>query len=747
MTRHPAQQSKNKFTIVHSLPHRLRLRCNLLHDPALDVDYLSALIESQPGVQNVRINRLASSIIIEFTQAHSGQNNTEALHNQILHTLNTLPGEAFLPDPERESGPDIMDVAGHIAAAAATPALPLPVKAGVSWFLALPTLVDGVRTLIERGLKIEVLDGTAKLFALLRGDYFTSNTVGALLKLGAYVEHSTENKTNDLLKNLLQPQVEEVRILRDEVESKIPFEQTSVGDQVVCGPGELVPVDGDVMRGEASINMSSVTGESVPVHIKPGDSVLSGGVIEDGRIVVRAEMVGSETSMARISNYLKKSLRDKSTSQRQTEALADKLVPLTFGAGLGIYALTGDASRAASVLTVDYSCAIKLATPVAVRSAMYVAGREGVILKGASALDSLARVDTVLFDKTGTLTKGQLAVTDVIPLHGMTENDFLSMAAGAEEHYAHPVAHAVVAEARKRKLPLPEASQVDFVVAHGVSAYVRDVRVLVGSRHFIHDDEQIDCSSADEQTDKLLGDGKSLLYVACNNQLAGIIGVRDELRHEARDMLRQLKTMGITRLVVLTGDHQRTAEALWAQLPELDEVHSELKPEDKARILKGFQNQGHKVAFVGDGVNDAPALLSADVGICMPSGADLARESAQVILMTEDIGGLALARAVSQKVESTLRHCLWSAVSINSLILAFASAGKLPAITAAALHNGSTIGILGYAAMRNRSTPQPKKPQPPKKTCAPIPSDDIDFSLAPITTGIEGVAPHAHVVG
>ena len=283
MTRLPSEPNQGRFTIVHSLPHRLRLRSNLLRDPALDTDYIVALLESLSGVERARINRAAASIVVEFRE--------KTLRNQILLTLNNLPEEAFLPDIFQENNLDTMDVGGHIAAAALTPVLPLPVKIGMSWLLALPTLINGMQTLVDRGLKIEVLDGTVKLLSLLRGDYFTSNTVGALLKLGAYVEQSTENKTTDLLKNLLQPQVEDIRVERDGAEVRIPFAEVSVDERVICGPGELLPVDGEVLSGEASVNMSSVTGESVPVHIQPGDSILSGGIIEDGRVVIRARMV------------------------------------------------------------------------------------------------------------------------------------------------------------------------------------------------------------------------------------------------------------------------------------------------------------------------------------------------------------------------------------------------------------------------------------------------------------------------
>ena len=471
---------------------------------------------------------------------------------------------------------------------------------------------------------------------------------------------------------------------------------------MVCGAGELIPLDGTVVNGEASVNTSSITGESVPVHAEPGTEVLSGSVVEDGRIVFEASHVGSDTSMARISTFLENSLRYESESQKKSDELADKLVPVTFGLGIGLLAVTHDFTKAAAVLTVDYSCAIKLANPVAVRVAMFTAAGEGVLLKGSQAMDGLARVDTLVFDKTGTLTRGQLQVTDLHGYGPYSDEELLILAASAEEHYSHPVAAAVVQAAKERDLHLSSTSQVDFIVAHGVSAYIDNKNVLVGSRHFIEDDEGINCSAVDRLVADLQKDGKSLLYVACEEELAGVIGLRDELRPEANEVLGNLKESGVKKIIILTGDAELTAKALANQLPAVDEVHWELKPEDKARIIGELQEQGHRVGFTGDGVNDAPALVSADVGICLPDGADLAKESAQVILLRDDLYCLLAGRLIALRSQDTIKHSFISAVGLNSAFLLLASFGLIMPVTAALLHNVSTVGILGYAAARGR---------------------------------------------
>ncbi|WP_421904079.1 heavy metal translocating P-type ATPase [Maridesulfovibrio sp.] len=694
--------TRKRFKIVHELPKRIRLKSLILLAPDLDHSYLQASVESLSGVESVRINGPAFSIAVAY-------DGTPEVRSAILETLDDIPKEAFLKDNEREHNVDLIEVGARTAAAAATPFLPLPVQAATSWMLGIPGIVDGLETLFTRGVKIEVLDGTVKALSLLRGDYFTSNSVGALLSLGEYLEDQSEQKSTDLLKTLLKPQVEKIWIEKDGRELEIDFNDLQVGDIVVCGPGELIPIEGTIVEGDGSVNQSSITGESVPVHLQPGDATLSGAVVEEGTLKIRADKVGAETGMARINRYLESSLRSQSKSQIQSAELADKLVPLTFGAGLGVYALTGDLARAASVLTVDYSCAIKLSTPVATRTSMYTASKAGVLLKGGQALDNLAAVDTIVFDKTGTLTKGELKVTDIVPMPLYEEEELLSIAAGAEEHYAHPVAKAVVNEAKAQGIELPEVSGVDFIVAHGVSAYVDGKRVLVGSQHFVEEDEHVDCSYMEKKARQLRNAGKNLLFVAMDEELIGVIAMRDELRPEALEALEAFKAAGIKRIEILTGDHRSTALALAAQLPPVDAVHWELKPEDKANIVKELKDGGAKVAFAGDGVNDTPALVCADVGICMPSGADLARESAQVVMLNEDMLTLVEAHRIALTNRETLSNCLWSAVGINSATLLLAGMGKISTLAAAMTHNLSTVGILGYAAMKTSAANKPQE--------------------------------------
>lgn len=691
---------KSVFKINHETAKRIRFSGKKLLDPYLDIAYLQAALSSLPGISLVRINPKAASIVMEY--------DGEFKHKQaFIHYLNHIPHDAYRQKEYEDEEIRPLTVAAKTINAVSTKWQNPAMRSGLSYLFGFSTIGKGVQTLLQDGLKVEVLDAAAVLISLLRKDYTTANSIVALLGIGSWLEQWTENKSNDLLTELLKPQVETVWVERDAKEISIPFKELSVGDIVICGTGELIPVDGTIVSGEAAINQSSITGESLPVHAEEGDDVLSGAIIEDGRIRIRANHVGKETSMARINRFLENSLRNPSDIQKQSTALADKLVPITFGLGLGILALTRDLGRAASALTVDFSCALKLAAPVAVKSGMHCAGKNGVLLKGGQALDKLSTIDTLVFDKTGTLTKGNLEITDVISFkETLTDNELLALAAGAEEHYGHPVARAVVQEAQNRCLSLPQVSQVDFIVAHGVSAYVNKKQVLVGSRHFLEDDEQIPCRNADKYDSILRNQGKSILYIAEENELVGIIAMRDEIRPEAPETLKQLRKLGIKHFVMLTGDHKDTAKAICEELQYIDEVFWELKPEDKAQIVQKLQSEGRIVGFAGDGVNDAPALLSANVGICMPKGADLARESAQVVLLEEDLSALVLARGIAAKNQQILKNSFYATISANSLIMLLATLGKLTPVKSALLHNLSTIAILGYTAASATKAPQ-----------------------------------------
>ncbi|MFW5735139.1 MAG: heavy metal translocating P-type ATPase [Oceanidesulfovibrio sp.] len=683
------------FVVVHELPRRIRLRSSRLMDPCLDVNYLEALVGAVAGVVSVRSNIRALSLVVEY-------DGSDGCRAEVLGLLGSIPMEAYLPNVHPVEAADPVRVAVRGALALATPFLARGIAAPLAWANGSPIIAQGLETLLMRGVKVETLDGAVVTFSLLRRDYVTANMIVALLNLAHHMEQRLEHNVTSLLKSLLRPQADEAWVLRDGCEVKTTLADIATGDHVICGAGEQVVVDGVVVDGEASLNTSSISGESVPAHVSPGDDVLSGSVVEEGRLVVEARQVGSSTHLARIGRYLESSLRYKSKTQRSTAELADRLAPATLGLGLALFIVTRDIRRSASVLTVDYSCALKLASPVAVRTSMYAAGKEGVLLKGAQALEAFAGVETIVFDKTGTLTTGDLQVTDVIPgPHAppdLDENGLLALAAAAEEHYSHPVARAVVAEAGNRGLELPALSQVDFIVAHGVAAFVDGREVLVGSRHFIAEDEAVDCSAMDGLAAELRGQGKSLLFVASQKRLLGIIALRDSVRAEASVTLDGLKAAGIRKIVVLTGDHAQSASSLLEQLPQIDEVHAELKPEDKAEIVRSLNAEHGSLAFVGDGVNDAPALVTADVGVAMPRAADLARESAAVVLLRDDLRCLLVARETAMRSGKTMNTCFGATLGLNSIIILLAVAGAIPPVVSAALHNVSTIGILSYAA-------------------------------------------------
>lgn len=692
------------YKVAHETKKRIRVSTKLLYDSNLDPSFLHAVLSNIQGVEKVRLNLKAGSVIVSY----DGRPETR---EKIIDSVSSPCPEVFQKERELQEHPaDSIGVIAKGIFAGLSSFLPNDIAAPATLGLSLPVIFKGVDTLLNEGVKVEVLDASAVLFSLARKDYFTASSIVALLSLGSYFEEISEKKSTDLLQNLLKPKITKVRVERDGAEIKIDLNELEIGDQVICGPGEIIGVDGVVTSGDALVNQSSITGEAVPVHLKEGDEVMSGSVVDEGKIKINALQVGSDTGMARISRFLEQSLKSRSKSQKKSDELADKLVPITFALGMGIYATTGDIARAASVLTVDYSCAVKVANPVSVKMAMFNAAENGVLLKGAEALDTLAKIDTIVFDKTGTLTLGELEVTEIVTFSSdMDEKELLAIAAGAEEHYDHPVANAVVNAALGKGLDLPKASEVDFIVAHGVSAYVDDKPVLVGSRHFIEDDENIDCSSSDITGDDLMSQGKSLLYIAVDDELAGVIALEDKIRPESKSVLEGLKERGIKKIVVLTGDHRATAKVLGEKLCEIDEIYWELKPEDKASIIAELKESGASIAFAGDGVNDAPAMVSADLGICMPDGADIARDAAQMVLLKNDLNTLLNARDVSVKNKETIINSFKMAVGINSLILLLATSGRLEPVTSAILHNASTIGIIGYAASANNKINKKKK--------------------------------------
>lgn len=703
----PGQPSTLPFTLVHEVPGRLRLRLPVLGQSSLDPAYLETWMEGTAGVQAVRINRSARSLVVEHDR-------DAATRARVLARLGAFDPGASLPLTPGEGGEDededIVPIARSLATLAVLPLLTPGAQKLVTFVNLGSTLGKGAETLITSGIKVEVLDAVAVGLSAARGEHYTANLTGLLLALGEYLERRTARQSDRMLRRLLRPEPTLAWVERDGELVQVPGLEVREGEVVVVGVGEQIPVDGRVLEGTALVNQAAVTGEQVPVRKEAPRRVVAGSLVVEGRLRIEATQVGEETTTARVSRFVRESLGKRSQTQRLADDLADKRVYITLITGGLAYALTRDLRRLESVLLVDYSCALKLGTPIAFKSGMVAAARHGVLMKGGEAIEHLAAVDTVVFDKTGTLTHSELTVTEVMVLRpdAGDETKLLALVASVEEHASHPVAQAVVEAARERDLQHISHGEVDYLVAHGMTAEVEGERVVIGSRHYLEEHQGIHFGAYEARIVALQEEGHILLFVADDRGPLGLIALRDTLRADARATLERLRGLGIERLVLISGDRRAKAEALAAELG-LDEVHAEMAPEDKARIVQELRDQGRRVAFVGDGVNDGPALVAADVGIAMPRGADLARATADIVLLDDHLIRLADARETAARTMHLIRTNFNLAVGINTAILAGAMTGWLSPVASALLHNGTTMGILVHAlaGARNAETKVP----------------------------------------
>lgn len=671
---------------------RWRYRCG---KPAPDAISMSRAVENLPGVRRARVNAAARSLIVDYDPASTSAERIES-------ALKALPApEAASAAPAARLPESPGGVVTALATLIGTQYLPASLQMPASAAAALPLMRHALADALENGLTSHVLEAAAVGISMARNDYLAANTTTFMLALGEYLEDSIARRSDEMLKHLLVPVGPEVWVEREGAEIRIPSADVKVGDTVVVGTGSIIPVDGTVLSGEGSTNEAAMTGESAPVAKQRGSSVLSGTLLEEGRLRIYAEHVGRRTAAARIADYVEQSLNVKSAAQLDASRMADRLVPLVLGLAGASWLVSGDWQRAAAVLQADYSCALKLATPVAFKSAMYGAGRQGILVKGATALERLAESDTVVFDKTGTLTSGSLEVTDSITFdHSFTSEELLWLAASVEEHYFHPLAHAVVKAARNREGEHFDHTEVEFVVAHGVASEIDGKRIVVGSRHFIEDDEGIPVSKHEITLKRLYSEGKTLLYIGFGGRLIGVLALKDSLRANSRATIARLRQLGVRRIVMLTGDHHERAAEL-AEALGLDDFHAQLLPEDKARLIAEMAASGARIAFVGDGINDAPALAGAHVGIAMQQGADIARLSADIALLEDDIARVADAKALAIATMGRIDANYRLAVGLNTSILGAASLGLLSPILTSALHNGSTIAILLNALRRS----------------------------------------------
>ena len=578
--------------------------------------------------------------------------------------------------------------------------LPYPMTALYTAAMSVKYIYQGLKILCKGKIEVPVLDATAIGVSILRNDFDTASSIMFFLSIGELLEEWTHKKSVDDLARMMSLNVEKVWIKKNDQEILVAASTVKKGDLIVVHMGNVIPFDGTVIEGEAMINQAALTGESVPVRRSSEDSVYAGTVLEEGEITLRVEKTGGSSRFEKIVTMIEASEKLKSSLEGKAEHLADQLVPYTFaGTGL-VYLLTRNVTKALSVLMVDFSCAMKLAMPISVLSAIREASKYHLTVKGGKYLEAVAEADTIVFDKTGTLTKAHPTVVDVISFNGDDPDELLRVAACMEEHFPHSMAKAVVYAAKKRNLEHEEMhSKVEYMVAHGISTEIEGKRAVIGSYHFVFEDEKCRIPEGKEELFESLSGEYSHLYLAMEQELAAVIRIEDPLRDEAVEVIRLLKEEGIANIVMMTGDSERTAASI-AKRVGVDDYDSEVLPEEKARFVEKERAKGKKVIMIGDGINDSPALSAADVGIAISDGAELAREIADITISADNLYELVLLKRLSDRLMQRIGRNYRRIVGINAALIALGVAGILQPTASALFHNTSTL-FIGLDSMKN----------------------------------------------
>lgn len=578
--------------------------------------------------------------------------------------------------------------------------LPAPLRAGIATVRSVKYIVQGVKTLAKRKIEVPVLDATAISVSLIRGDYKTAGAVMFLLSMGEILEEWTHKKSVGDLARSLSLNIDKVWLVTDDTEVQVSAAQIKEGDRIRVHMGAVIPFDGIVMEGEALVNQASLTGESLPVRKAAENPVYAGTVVEEGEITLLVKESTGSSKYEKIMTMIEDSEKLKSSLEGKAEHLADRLVPYTFlGTGLTL-ALTRNTVKALSVLMVDFSCALKLAMPLSVLSAIRESSAHDITVKGGKFLEAVAEADTIVFDKTGTLTKAQPTVVEVIPFDDRSPDELLRIAACLEEHFPHSMATAVVVEAMKRGLVHEELhTKVEYIVAHGISSTINDKKIIIGSHHFVFEDEGAVVPEDKKEQFEQLPEQYSHLYMAMDGKLVAVICIEDPLRVETAEVIRELKHLGIHKVVMMTGDSDRIAANI-AQKAGVDAYYSEVLPEDKANFVEQEKKAGHKVIMVGDGINDSPALSAADVGIAISEGAEIAREIADVTIAADDLREIITLKKISNALMKRIDRNYKVIVGFNTALILFGVGGVLQPTMSALLHNTSTI-LISLKSMEN----------------------------------------------
>lgn len=571
--------------------------------------------------------------------------------------------------------------------------LPLPIKLAWTIWSALPFWMNAFKSLKQGRLDVPVLDAAAISMGLIQGKPSTSGSTMLLLHVGEALEDYTQRRAESGLISSLLTLPETVRVVREDLEVEIELSELKTGDCVVVRTGHQIPVDGTVVSGEAAVNQASLTGESLPVIRNAGDSVYAGTVVEDGELFISISGSPEESKLRSIVSMVEQSEELKSTDQRHIEHMADRLVPWNFLLATGVAAVTRNIEKTSSALMVDYSCALRLSGSIAVMAAQREGAQAGFMVKGSKYFNHMAQADTIVFDKTGTLTQAVPSVRKVSAYNGWERGEVLRFAACLEEHFPHPIARAVVNQASLEGLEHRERhAAVEYVVAHGIVSTLDGARVLIGSEHFVLEDEHIPISPDELEYIHEQSEGSSPLFLAVDGILRGVIYIDDPLKDNISTVFEELRGLGFKRIIMLTGDNEKSARRI-AEIAGVDEYQADLLPEDKCRIITQLQESGHKVAMVGDGVNDSPALSRAYVSIAMGAGSAIAREAADIALVTDDLASLVALRKLSIGLEKRMQQGYFFTVAFNSILLALGISGVATPQLSSILHNSATIGI------------------------------------------------------
>ena len=680
-----------KCKIIHESGGRMRVHLNCVRMSLRQADVLEFYLKNVSGVTAVAVYDRTQDAVIRY-------GGSRAAVVQALARFSFDRAEAMDLVPEHTSRALNREFEDKLAMAVCCRVisklfLPVPVTSAIALVRSVKYIKEGLRALLRGKLTVAVLDATAVTTSVIRGDFGTAGSVMFMLRLGEILEEWTHKKSVADLAGAMSLQVENVWLQTGDTEVLVPIGQVKVGDRIVVRTGNLIPLDGEVVSGEAMVNQSSMTGESLPIPKSVGSLVYAGTVAEEGECVIQVDKETGGGRYDRIVRMIEDSEKLKSTVEAQASHLADKLVPYTLGGTALTYLLTRNVTKTLAVLMVDFSCALKLAMPIAVLSAMRESAAFHISVKGGRFLEAMAAADTIVFDKTGTLTYATPKVAAVVPFGGHEEQEMLRLAACLEEHYPHSIANAVVEEAQKRGLSHEEYhSQVQYIVAHGISSMVDEHKVIIGSAHFVFEDEHCTIPAGEEEKFQSLDPAYSQLYLCIAGQLAAVICISDPLRAEAPAAIRALHECGIKNVVMMTGDNRRTAESV-AQAVGVDQVYAEVLPEDKAEFIRKARAEGHVVIMVGDGVNDSPALSEADVGIAISTGAAIAREIADITVASEDLRALVTLRALSCQLMRRIHRNYRFIIGFNCALIVLGVAGILPPTTSALLHNMSTLGI------------------------------------------------------